>query len=110
MWTNERIIAVVIFSIIILVFIAVFARIVWKQRPIFTETYRQIPSYEKMSLQLGILLMSFVPLFESHPAKDSYVPKVLLSLMSEAGKALFIIGLVAFLQRAHVISNNQEHP
>lgn len=39
-----------------------------------------------------------MPILSKLPAKDEYLPKVLSELLYEAGKALFMFGMISLLQ------------
>lgn len=93
---------IIIFTVTILViFIGLLAWIsfsVWKERGHFYISWGQLNLFQKWSIKFGLLIFFFMPILSKHPAKDEYLPKVLSELLYEAGKALFMFGMISLLQ------------
>lgn len=102
------------FQIILFGSVAVgaFVYVVWaiKRRPpasIASRTWQTMPDWEKACLYSGTILYATVPMLSEHPAGGSYVAEVLLSIVGVLANALFIIGAIAFLKRAHDLERDE---
>ncbi|MCL5061729.1 MAG: hypothetical protein M1443_00775 [Nitrospirae bacterium] len=98
---------VILFVLVVLFLILRAIRSIWKERRIIKSCWGNLESYQKSFLQVGILVFFFIHGFATHPAKDSYLPKVLADMLYEAGKGMFIVGVIALLQEIH---EYRKHP
>ena len=103
-------ISLVFLRFFLLAIVAYLIFLLWaflRERQALAASWKMLSHFEKYSLQIGIVVFFFMPLLASHPAKDSYLPKVLSEILSELGKALFIFGVIALLQRLHELNKKQ---
>jgi|GEM_PF-7122020 len=81
----------------------------WKERDKLKSAWAAMSSWEKISLQIGLLLYACLPMFKAHPSSSNYAVSVLLSLMEAIANGAFLVGVLAFLQRGHE-QNNRRPP
>lgn len=98
----------VVFILVIIASPVFLARALWKDKRMFLESWREMSSFEKISLKIGLLLYVVIPILKEHPSKDSYVSKVSIDIFTALANALFILGVLAFLKYAHEKNKSNE--
>lgn len=73
----------------------------WKQRSTMKRAWSAMSSWEKGSLQIGLLLYVGVAVLESHPTAGAKGASVMIRVVEALANALFVLGALAFLQRGH---------
>lgn len=96
-------VALIVGSFIILI------RSLWKDKDLFLHSWRQMTSFEKKELQIGLILYVVLPLFKEHPAKDSYIAKIFINIFTALASALFVMGALTFLKHLHELSKERQN-
>jgi len=91
----------VLFALLVIESFFFLVRSLWKDKEIFFASWKEMKSFERTCLQVGLLLYITIPLLKEHPSKDSYVAKVLIDIFTALAGALFVLGALAFLKYAH---------
>ncbi len=102
-----------ILAVLILVILISFiflARALWKDKRMFFESWRKMSSFEKISLEIGLLFYVVIPILKENPSKDSYISKVSIDIFTALASALFVLGVLAFLKYAHEQNNSNKKP
>lgn len=90
-----------IFILLVILSFFFLVRSLWKDKEIYFASWKEMTSFEKICLELGLLLYITIPLIKEHPSKDSYIAKVSIEIFTALAGALFVLGALAFLKYAH---------
>lgn len=90
-----------IFILLVILSFFFLVRSLWKDKEIYFASWKEMTSFEKICLKLGLLLYITIPLIKEHPSKDSYIAKVSIEIFTALAGALFVLGALAFLKYAH---------
>ena len=96
-----------IFTYSIWVFYGLFKG-VWKEKHIYIKAYNSLESFKKVSLQVGLIYYLIIPLLNSHPSKYTYIGEVSINILSAIVNALFMLGVIAFLEKCHEINKKEK--
>src|SRR5690606_30560049 len=80
----------------------------WKERKTFISAWQRMSSFAKISLKIGTLFFFVLPVLEAHPSKDEYISKVSQGIFSALAEALFLLGIIAFLQHGHTVNKERD--
>ncbi|WP_269620697.1 hypothetical protein [Zhongshania sp. BJYM1] len=71
--------------------------------PIVSSAWRQMESFEKRLLYMGLSLFIFIPALKDHPAASWYVAKVAIEILPALAGAFLVAGVIAFMRQVHEI-------
>ncbi|MCG5526362.1 hypothetical protein LRB11_15735 [Ectothiorhodospira haloalkaliphila] len=77
------------------------ARSLWQDKEMFFGSWKEMTSFEKISLKVGLILYVAIPFLKEHPSKDWYVTQISIDILTALAGALFVLGALAFLKYAH---------
>ena len=77
------------------------SRSLWQDRKMFVASWKEMTSFEQISLQVGLLLYIAIPFLKEHPSRDTYLAQVSIDILTALSGALFVLGALAFLKYAH---------
>ncbi len=80
----------------------------WKDRTKLRRAWNALPSWERACLQIGTLFYACLPMLKSHPSSNSYIVEFLISLMQAMANGMFIVGVLAFLQKGHDLNKGEK--
>ena len=104
------IILTIVFIALILLGAFFGVREVYRNWGLFKGAWSRLESFEKVSLQIGLMYYFAMELLKTHPAKDNFISSAFANILSALTEALFILGIIAFLKHAHDINKENKKP
>ena len=98
----------VLFVLLIIGSFFFLARSLWKDKEMFFASWKEMTSFEKICLKIGLLFYVIIPFLKEHPSNESYIAKVSIDIFSALAGALFVLGALAFLKYAHEHSKSNK--
>lgn len=73
----------------------------WQDRKMFVASWKEMTSFEKISLKVGLLIYVVIPFLKEHPSRGTYLTQVSIGILTALAEALFVLEVLAFLKYAH---------
>lgn len=99
-------------AILIIILLANVVFIVWSARKdwsIVSGAWRQMESFEKRLLYMGLSLFVFIPALKDHPASEWYFAKVVIEVLPVLAGSFLVAGVIAFMRQVHGTRQRSEN-